>query len=210
MKCEENRIETIDILPPKLQRLELQNNQLHNLPKLPKTLIYRDIGYNYLITKIPKIPNTLETLQCEECNLREIPNIPPMLRYIKATTNYMKSIPKMPYFHTGYKHSILVMTHNIENYYVGLYPKNTVEITYTNIFGYKYKYSFSGDYLYNLFKQYSTKKPIDGHITYHYFEYQESAKKIAKWFLECKYNPAYKYCRDSLQKDYIELYDKVK
>ena len=26
--------------------------------------------------------------------------------------------------------------------------------------------------------------------------------KIGSWFLECKYNPKYKYCRDRLDKEY--------
>ena len=29
---------------------------------------------------------------------------------------------------------------------------------------------------------------------------------IGEWFLECKYNPKYKYCKDRLIKEYEELY----
>ncbi len=32
-------------------------------------------------------------------------------------------------------------------------------------------------------------------------------EKIENWFIDCKYNPEYKYCRDRVQKDYEETYD---
>ena len=32
------------------------------------------------------------------------------------------------------------------------------------------------------------------------------ANKIGEWFMDCKMNPKYKYCRDRLQKEYEELY----
>ena len=30
-------------------------------------------------------------------------------------------------------------------------------------------------------------------------------RKIENWFLKCKYNPKYKYCRDRLEKEYHNL-----
>ena len=43
-----------------------------------------------------------------------------------------------------------------------------------------------------------------------YFEWKNSYKKIysaklGNWFLECKYNPKYKYCRDRVDAEYDEL-----
>ena len=43
-----------------------------------------------------------------------------------------------------------------------------------------------------------------------YREFQHSifkkfANKIGNWFLECKYNPKYKYCQRRLTKEYDEL-----
>jgi len=31
--------------------------------------------------------------------------------------------------------------------------------------------------------------------------------KIGNWFLDCKYNPKYSYCRKRLMKEYEELYN---
>ena len=35
---------------------------------------------------------------------------------------------------------------------------------------------------------------------------QTFSNKIGEWFLECKYNPKYKYCRDRVDKEYNELF----
>jgi len=33
------------------------------------------------------------------------------------------------------------------------------------------------------------------------------SNKIGNWFLECKYNPKYLYCRKRLMKEYDEFYN---
>jgi len=35
----------------------------------------------------------------------------------------------------------------------------------------------------------------------------DAVKKIELWFLECKYNPKYKYCKNRILEDYQEMYD---
>jgi len=45
-----------------------------------------------------------------------------------------------------------------------------------------------------------------------YFEHHKKTKKqfinkIENWFLDCKYNPKYKYCRKRLMKEYDDLYN---
>ena len=45
-----------------------------------------------------------------------------------------------------------------------------------------------------------------------YIEYQNKIKKIfsnkiGDWYLDCKYNPKYLYCRKRLMKEYEELYN---
>ena len=44
-----------------------------------------------------------------------------------------------------------------------------------------------------------------------YLEHQNKIKtkfvnKIGNWFIDCKYNPKYLYCRKRLMKEYDELY----
>ena len=37
-------------------------------------------------------------------------------------------------------------------------------------------------------------------------KYKSPSNIIGKWFLECKYNPKYKYCKDRLNEEYDSLY----
>ena len=61
--------------------------------------------------------------------------------------------------------------------------------------------------------------PIHTHIAKYfsadykiYFEYQNNtikrvfANKIGNWYLDCKYNPKYLYCRNRLMEEYGKLY----
>ena len=41
----------------------------------------------------------------------------------------------------------------------------------------------------------------------YYNEVKVFANKIASWFLECKYNPHYKYCRDRVNSGYDKLFE---
>ena len=37
-------------------------------------------------------------------------------------------------------------------------------------------------------------------------KYKNPSNIIGSWFLECKYNPKYKYCKDRLNREYDYLY----
>ena len=40
-----------------------------------------------------------------------------------------------------------------------------------------------------------------------HLKYKKICNKIGEWFLECRYNPKYKYCRTRLMKEFDDLYD---
>jgi len=42
---------------------------------------------------------------------------------------------------------------------------------------------------------------------HHHVMERKFVEKIENWFLECKYNPKYLYCRKRLIKEYEELYN---
>jgi hypothetical protein len=44
-----------------------------------------------------------------------------------------------------------------------------------------------------------------GHIDMYHDENKIYANKISGWFLECRENPIYKYCKDRLNREYDEL-----
>ena len=65
------------------------------------------------------------------------------------------------------------------------------------------------NYCHNPIYIYIYKYFNDNYIEYN--EYQKKMKKvfaikIGDWFLECRYNPKYKYCRKRLMKEYEECY----
>ena len=41
-----------------------------------------------------------------------------------------------------------------------------------------------------------------GNLEIYHKENKVFANKIGEWFLKCKYNPKYKYCRDRVDKEY--------
>ena len=42
--------------------------------------------------------------------------------------------------------------------------------------------------------------------TIRYNTYKKKINIIENWFLNCKYNPYYEYCRNRVNKEYDELY----
>ena len=51
------------------------------------------------------------------------------------------------------------------------------------------------------------KYKYNGSLDNYCNRYKNSAIKIEIWFLECKYNPKYKYCQSKIINDYNKLYD---
>ena len=52
------------------------------------------------------------------------------------------------------------------------------------------------------------KDKFGGNLELYHKECKIFANKIGEWFLECKYNPKYKYCKDMINKDY-DLYKSI-
>jgi len=50
------------------------------------------------------------------------------------------------------------------------------------------------------------KNKCGGKLEIYYKVNKEFSNKIGEWFLECKYNPTYKYCRDRVDKEYDKLF----
>ena len=74
---------------------------------------------------------------------------------------------------------------------------------------------------FSLIQLYCSGNPINSYINnyfgkdwvkyrkFQHFTLKKSANKIGNWFLECKYNPGYKYCQRRLVKEYKELFREV-
>ena len=45
---------------------------------------------------LPELPDTLLTLYCNNCGLKELPNLPEGLRHLKCSNNNLSSLPELP------------------------------------------------------------------------------------------------------------------
>ena len=63
---------------------------------------------------------------------------------------------------------------------------------------------YSGNPVYNYIKN-----NCGGNTDMYHDENTVSANKISEWFLDCRENPVYKYCRDRLDREYDDLKDDI-
>jgi hypothetical protein len=189
--CNNNYLSNIDNLPDSLKFLDCSKNYIVNL-KIPKNLNRLICSYN-LLNKFSEFPDNLHTVICFNNQIEYLPDLN-NIAYMDCKNNKLEKLPiksnftnKIIYFN--------VCNNNMKNipsyYYLYMnktfYIKlsdNPIENTIKNEF-------YNNTNMYLLFKLDNDRNQI---------------KKIENWFLECKYNPKYKYCRDWLLETYNNLY----
>lgn len=125
------------------------------LYRLPNTIEKLDIELCN-IGKLPKLPNKLKILRCVATDIVKLPDLPEGLKYLYLHNNdKLKQVPRLPT--------------SLEKYY--------------------------------------GQKPFDNLFKVQQMIYKKNSDKIGIWFLKCKYDPKYKYCRNRLKKEYDEIYD---
>ena len=185
--CSSNRLSSLPELPNLLTSLWCSNNNLSSLPELPNSLTKLHCNNNNL-SILPELPNSLIYIWCYSNNIFGLPELPNSLKTLYCSYNSISSLPELPnsleILNCGYNN--LYMLPKLPNSLIGFeYYDNPI---YTHIEKY-----FNSE----------TKK---------YFEYKIKlqrifANKIGNWYLDCKYNPKYLYCRKRLMKEYDELYN---
>ena len=131
--------------------------------------------------------HTITYIDCNHKNLFSLPELPNSLKYLRCSNNGLSVLPELPNS----------LTH------LWCYNNNLSSLPELS----------------NSVKLYYKDNPIHTHINKYfdndmnrYFEHQTKVKrtftnKIGNWYLECKYNPKYLYCRTRLMKEYEELYN---
>jgi len=192
---------------------------MKNITVLPKRLIELHCEGNRF-TKLPRLPNRLKILNCSKNNIKELPELPSTLCILNCGNNaLLKYIPKLPK---------LLKTLNFMFTKVDKFPDNILDLLSDKDFiGCNHygtplsrdmeKYNYSSDCAYNCGNHrsergmgclfYTNITPCKKSMIRNYITYNISVKKIENWFLDCKYNPKYKYCRDKLNKEFTELYN---
>jgi Leucine-rich repeat (LRR) protein len=165
-----------------IKRIQCYYNELTMLPKLPNSLRILNCGKNKL-TLLPELPNSLTHLDCYYNELTMLPKLPNSLRILNCNFNRLTTLPILP-------NSLRIL--NCDNNMLTMLPKLPDCLRHLNC-GTNPVYDFI-EYEY------------DGNLGLYYKVKQLFANKIGEWFLECKYNPTYKYCRDRVDKEYDKLF----
>lgn len=79
----------------KNNRLELVNLAITSLPKLPNTLIYLRCD-NCPLTYLPSLPESLEQLECYGTNITQLPSLPTGLKVLFCANNKVQELPSLP------------------------------------------------------------------------------------------------------------------
>jgi hypothetical protein len=161
-------------------------DKLSSLPKLPNSLQRLHCEYNNL-SILPELPNSLTELYCHYNNLSSLPELPNSLIQLYCDHNMLSSLPELP-------HSLTHTSCNCNN--LSSLPQIPNSLTHFNYYCSPIFY-YIKDYFNGKHQQ--------------YFEHQKKIQKIfinkiGDWYLDCKYNPKYLYCRNRLMKEYEELY----
>ena len=175
-------------LPKSLITLECRMNNITELPILPNSLLYIDCSRNYSIKLPESLPDNLKSLICYYCGLLELPQkLPESLIELDCSYNNISRLPiimpvnliLLDFTENPNLNELPYLPHNLKNVYCNKENLNFLKNNIVNI----------EDYM-KIQKLY----------------YKTYVMKISKWFLDCKYNPKYKYCMKRLNLEYNELY----
>jgi len=189
MDCSHNNLTTLPTLPLGLKTLKCNNNNLYILPELPYSLEYLNCSNNKLV-ELPKLSTYLIWLYTEENNLIKLPPLTKYIRIIYCNNNKLTNLPNLP---KDLKY-LYCQDNNLDN--LPTLPDDLHYLYYEN------------NPIYSFIETYFEGSKLM------YFEWMEVYKKkyantLGDWFLECKYNPKYKYCRDRVNADYDSLINTI-
>ena len=210
-------------LPDKLIELSCQNNMfVKPLPKLPDSLLKLNINGTRISELPEKLPPNLVILRCNGCNLKKLPILPPKLVRLYCSMNVITELPK------NIPNSLIKLecySNNITKLPISInkclklfrdvipWSNHVKPILLDNEVIIGNRYYFYNPELYGL-RFNCRENPVHikinkyyGENTWSYIMYMNAVKVISDWFLECKYNPKYKYCRDRLENEFKKIYE---
>lgn len=189
-------------LPDSISWLTILRCGVLELPKLPEHLNNLCVMYCYSLEKMPSLPMELEMLDCDYNNLIELPEIPKSVEIIRCSYNKLKYLPE------SLGNTCIYAEHN-----------KLIDIpdSFLNFKGDPMMipgFSFDNNPINDLIIKYFMVKnrwlsPIGNYINFRKKYQKRFVSKIENWYLECKYNPEYKYCRDRLEIEYNDMFKRI-
>jgi len=168
-------------LPNSLKYLDCSDNNLIALPTLPPNLNTLKCPNNKL-TLLPDLPNSLEYLYCHHNELTLLPTLPNNLQDLACYDNQLILLPNIPYSLIHLVCSFNRLT------FLPILPDN---LTYK-----KYYDNPVDTYI---------KEKCGGNLEIYHRVNEIFATKLVRWYLDCRENPVYKFCRERLDREYDEL-----
>ena len=146
------------------------------------------------MTELPTLPKNLVELNCEHNKLAKLPELPSTLSSLTCCNNQLKYLPELPN-----KLSWLMCNSNqIEHLPVHFNNMMTLYGFHNNpIDNFVWDYFQDNRYARNIGRFHQWNKKTQ----------KKFVRKIEDWYLDCKWNPKYKVCRDKIMEGYIEIYN---
>lgn len=223
LSCRFVNFDIVESLPDSLLYLTLAYDVPLKLTKYPKNIKYMDICINNDEPMLP-LPDSLEYLSIRDYpydiilpkNLiglhlarhkyNYLPEFPPTLEILDLSFNNKLTLPESLIDTILYKN--IIERKPSDNYY-------SFDIRHTPIWKFakemKEKYNINFIVEIPFIKTNSYISFIPPPETYDvlnleiYFKYKKAVNIISDWFLDCKYNPKYKYCRKNLEIEFADL-----
>jgi len=157
------------------------DNILASLPNLPKDLTHLYCSDNKL-TFLPNLPKGLTHLVCYNNNLTTLPTLPTDLIQLCCSYNQLKVLPNLPkgLLHLNCYHNNLTFLPKLKD---GL--ENSL-------------------YYHNPICKYILEK-CNSNVDIYHRENEIFSSKLVRWYLDCRENPAFKFCRDRINLEYDSL-----
>lgn len=97
LSCGKSNLKELPELPDTIEKLNIKDNKIKKINKLPKQLKEFICSYNS-IYEFPEFPNTLEELECVKCKLVTLPKLEHLsnLNTLNIDCNDLLRIPKLP------------------------------------------------------------------------------------------------------------------
>lgn len=211
-------------LPQNLVHLDISRTLITDLPELPDTLEYLLCDSNEL-TELPKLPPNLKELICHNNKLTKLPELPKSIVYLNCALNNIDELPlslldcKMNgWLHYCEMYINRYMRHHCKPRHIPECKCNETEgpVRYTpyapankndhkKMYPPYFGFIFSNNPIAKEIEKYPGKNRNNRKLK-KYLHYKKAVLKIEPWFLECKYNPIYKYCQKRLQNEFDGLF----
>lgn len=206
--CLFNRLESFPDLPQSVEILDISGNPLAKLPKLQDGIQELRCDGCRLTTINIKLPQSLKIFKCSNNQLKHIDYLPENLEWFNCSSNELLGLPHIPYsliyLNCSYNQikglpGSIIFT-KLCNYI--LYSNGTYQFYHAKVNYNEEKLIINDNPVCDLIKTECGGKLGD------YIFYKKAVDIIERAYLEAKYNPKYKYCRDRLENEYDNMYEK--